>query len=1084
MCNCVDPFTGTNCEDFISYCASGPCMNDGLCRENINDFLCICPPLLTGKQCTDLIDYCKDNPCKNDGICVNGQFTYRCVCTYGFKGINCTDMLDFCLASPCQNSGNCSNIPGGYICDCPSQFYGKLCESVLISSVLTSSILSTHSYQQFSFSSTENIIAFSFLSLYMSLESSVNTANSLSVSDRRLSSHIETVSLEEFTKTGLSIEQTAKLTTKNSPFSFSTFFEDLSYTETPSPEEFTKTGLSFEQTAKLTTKNTPFSFSTSFEERSYTETPSPKEFTKTGLSFEQTTKLATKDTLSPFSTTFEELSPLTSHMLSITSLKTIKNTQSSAFQSVVANMSTYYTTAFTTEQIPKKEINTTKVLSHDFFSKGFSLLKSSGWSWSTGYLILTTSVSKLFVDSYSALGTAMLSRSESSFFAFILTLSTTTTVANLSSTATALMSSTLASVVTPMSVANLISTVFVLESSPVTETVSKSDSYSTVYLSGETRALSIPSTSARLKDNTNPTSATESVTTQMDLSIIATGFDSDNVSKLTEIVISSDSFPMAVISEPGITVFQSKSGFSLSDFSHVLVMSSIFQPSSNTIVTHTSVAGISSAVASISSTTVAEKFTETVSSIKTLEHSQSKTNSTYIDIASSLESTRHPIVTTDLSHMESDVFTSVSVLSKDDSTFLVSSKLIASDFQKTSADMSSLIMLTISEKGISEVKISNLRSVLSQSVTSDSSKTGFSIFSQSSRSANHSFVEVSKTSSLYSSTSFNMHFSLSEHSSVHDENVTSNSSYKKYSGDLSLYSSFSYQKSYLPWNTTNQFVITTDQILNKQHSYTKSYLQSFRTGLKYTTPSGLSSSAQTTTVHRPSLVKAESTSYNIEPTPSYQTDYPSSLTDYTSNLSTSFVSHNIQSISVSQTTESLSHVITKKQDNTYHTLSFTSATADVATSTNKSPYGSISYMTAYDTHVISSGTYVSSEKLSESPLRSEDASVTSSTTTSDVFNLSSMSHFYTTMVSSLKFIKSELLESFSKSVSRVSSNAESSSSVDFPKTTTTRVVSTTEFPKTACDFIDCYNGGVCELRGSAVCVCRQRFTGSQCETGK
>jgi Notch-like protein len=93
LCNCVNGFSGTNCE--------------------------ISPP--------NSIDPCTYNYCQNGGVCVsNNEGGYTCNCVNGFSGTNCQVNLQqiahICL-SQCQNGGAC--VPSGYF------FYENSISSIL-----------------------------------------------------------------------------------------------------------------------------------------------------------------------------------------------------------------------------------------------------------------------------------------------------------------------------------------------------------------------------------------------------------------------------------------------------------------------------------------------------------------------------------------------------------------------------------------------------------------------------------------------------------------------------------------------------------------------------------------------------------------------------------------------------------------------------------------------------------------------------------------------------------------------------------------------------------------------------------------
>ena len=50
-CECVEGYTGKQCEDEILECASDPCQNGGKCEDLINSFTCHCKDGYTGVHC-------------------------------------------------------------------------------------------------------------------------------------------------------------------------------------------------------------------------------------------------------------------------------------------------------------------------------------------------------------------------------------------------------------------------------------------------------------------------------------------------------------------------------------------------------------------------------------------------------------------------------------------------------------------------------------------------------------------------------------------------------------------------------------------------------------------------------------------------------------------------------------------------------------------------------------------------------------------------------------------------------------------------------------------------------------------------
>lgn len=78
---------GKNCEKNVDDCARVTCLNDGKCKDFLNNFTCDCHPGFEGKFCKRNIDECASGPCRNGGTCLDGIADYKCLCTSEWSGM-------------------------------------------------------------------------------------------------------------------------------------------------------------------------------------------------------------------------------------------------------------------------------------------------------------------------------------------------------------------------------------------------------------------------------------------------------------------------------------------------------------------------------------------------------------------------------------------------------------------------------------------------------------------------------------------------------------------------------------------------------------------------------------------------------------------------------------------------------------------------------------------------------------------------------------------------------------------------------------------------------------------------------------
>lgn len=135
MCHCAPGYTGTNCDVELGPCDGVLCQNGGKCiaSASTGSFECLCPNGFVGKHCEEDENECAQyNPCLNGGLCMDEVNNYKCQCLDGFSGTLCQYAKDTCYSSPCFNGGSCVALPGGaYYCRCLDGFDGKRCESAV-----------------------------------------------------------------------------------------------------------------------------------------------------------------------------------------------------------------------------------------------------------------------------------------------------------------------------------------------------------------------------------------------------------------------------------------------------------------------------------------------------------------------------------------------------------------------------------------------------------------------------------------------------------------------------------------------------------------------------------------------------------------------------------------------------------------------------------------------------------------------------------------------------------------------------------------------------------------------------------------
>ncbi|VDP14297.1 unnamed protein product [Heligmosomoides polygyrus] len=132
-CECLEGFTGNNCETKIDLCEGWLCLNNGTCIVHRNVPVCHCQPRFSGEHCEiDISSPCDDVTCLNGGTCYVENDEAFCKCLPGYTGARCETHLTKCEEFPepllCLNGGSCIVTNHQQHCECALGFFGNNCD--------------------------------------------------------------------------------------------------------------------------------------------------------------------------------------------------------------------------------------------------------------------------------------------------------------------------------------------------------------------------------------------------------------------------------------------------------------------------------------------------------------------------------------------------------------------------------------------------------------------------------------------------------------------------------------------------------------------------------------------------------------------------------------------------------------------------------------------------------------------------------------------------------------------------------------------------------------------------------------------
>ena len=130
-CVCSVGWLGEYCDIPIRSCEATPCLHDGGCWEEGDDFRCECKSAWVGRFCEIPVnerDQCSSgpsHPCQHGSKCTNitGDLpSYMCACDFGWDGRNCQYASRECdHPDSCKNNGQCHFNGTRLECQCPKE---------------------------------------------------------------------------------------------------------------------------------------------------------------------------------------------------------------------------------------------------------------------------------------------------------------------------------------------------------------------------------------------------------------------------------------------------------------------------------------------------------------------------------------------------------------------------------------------------------------------------------------------------------------------------------------------------------------------------------------------------------------------------------------------------------------------------------------------------------------------------------------------------------------------------------------------------------------------------------------------------